>query len=99
MVTYSGLPSRMVQCRGDTGVQGTATSNVATLDVLRGNLEKTFLGLLGLFGGESAKVTLLLGGLLGGGGGGGGDAGGAINGGGGGVGNEIAGDSPAELSE
>ncbi|XP_035718616.1 calpain small subunit 1-like [Vespa mandarinia] len=92
-VTYSGLPSRMVQCRGETGVQGTATSSVATLDVLRGNLEKTFFG---LFGGESAKVTLLLGGLLGGGGGGGG---GAINGGGGGVGNEIAGDSPAELSE
>lgn len=89
-MTYSGLPSRMVQCRGETGVQGTATSSVATLDVLRGNLEKTFFG---LFGGESAKVTLLLGGLLGGGGGG------AINGGGGGVGNEIAGDSPAELSE
>lgn len=89
-MTYSGLPSRIVQCLGETGVQGTATSNVATLDVLRGNLEKTFLGLLG---GESAKVTLLLGGLLGGGGGG------AINGGGGGVGNEIAGDSPAELSE
>lgn len=80
----------MVQCRGETGVQGTATSSVATLDVLRGNLEKTFFG---LFRGESAKVTLLLGGLLGGGGGG------AINGGGGGVGNEIAGDSPAELSE
>lgn len=94
-MTYSGLPSRIVQCRGDTGVQGTATSSVATLDVLRGNLEKTFFGLFGLFGGESAKVTLLLGGLLGGGGGGGG----AINGGGGGVGNEIAGDSPAELSE
>lgn len=95
-MTYSGLPSRIVQCRGETGVQGTATSSVATLDVLRGNLEKTFFGLLS---GESAKVTLLLGGLLVGGGGGGGGGGGAINGGGGGVGNEIAGDSPAELSE
>lgn len=42
----------------------------------------------GLFGGDSANVTLLRG-LLGGGGGGG-----AISGGGGGVGREMAGDSP-----
>lgn len=51
------------------------------------------LDFFGLFGGDSAKVTLLRCGLLGGGGGGGGGRD-AIRGGGGGVGREIAGDSP-----
>lgn len=51
------------------------------------------LALFGLFGGDSAKVTLLRCGLLGGGGGGGGGRD-ATRGGGGGVGREIAGDSP-----
>lgn len=49
------------------------------------------LDFFGLFGGDSAKVTLRRAGLLGGGGGGGGRA--AITGGGGGVGKEMAGDS------
>lgn len=49
------------------------------------------LNFFGLFGGDSAKVTLLRAGRLGGGDGGGGSA--AMNGGGGGVGREMAGDS------
>lgn len=83
---YSGLSFRLDQCRGDAGVHGTATSSVAML-ALRW---KRYLGLFffGLFGGESANVTLLRG-LLGGGGGGGG----ATSGGGGGVGSETAGES------
>lgn len=88
---YSGLysPRRPAQTRGEAGVQGTATSSIVMLGLRRKGENLDFFG---LFGGDSAKVTLLRGGLLGGGGGGGGRA--AINGGGGGVGREMAGDSP-----
>lgn len=82
---YSGLSLRPDQCRGDAGVHGTAMSRAAMLSFRW----KMYFGLffLGLFGGDSAKVTFLRG-LLGGGG-----AGGTTNGGGGGVGNELAGES------
>lgn len=88
---YSGLSLRPDQCRGDAGVQGTATSSAAMLSFRW----KMYFGLFffGLFGGDSAKVTLLRG-LLGGGGGGGG----ATSGGGGGVGSELAGDPSLGLS-
>lgn len=83
---YSGLSLSPDQCRGDAGVHGTATSRAAMLSF---RWKMNFgLFFFGLFGGDSAKVTLLRG-LLGGGGGGGG----ATNGGGGGVGSELAGES------
>lgn len=84
---YSGLSLRPDQCRGDAGVHGTAMSRAAMLS-FRWKMYFGLLLLLGLFGGDSAKVTFLRG-LLDGGGGGGG----ATNGGGGGVGNELAGES------
>lgn len=92
-VTYSGLssPTRPVQCLGEAGVHGTAMSSIVMLG-LRMNGEN--LDFFGLFGGDSANVTLLRAGLLGGGGGDGGSA--AANGGGGGVGRESAGDSPGD---
>lgn len=89
---YSGcLSLRPAQCRGDAGVHGTAMSRAAML-LLR--WKRNFgLFLLGLFGGDSAKVTLLRG-LLDDGGGGGG----ATSGGGGGVGSELTGELSLGLS-
>ena len=75
---YSGLEARLIQCPGEAGDQGMATSKVETLSF-------RFLS-FGLLGGDSAKVTLLRSARLGGGGG-------AGRGGGGGVGREIAGES------
>lgn len=84
---YSGLSLRPDQCRGDAGVHGTATSRAA-MPSFRWKMNFGLFFVLGLFGGDSAKVTFLRG-LLGGGGGGGG----ATNGGGGGVGSELTGES------
>lgn len=82
-------PILPVQTLGDAGVHGTATSSIMLLG-RRWNGENLIL--FGLFGGDSAKVTLLRG-LLGGGGDGGRSA---IAGGGGGVGRDMAGDSPGD---